>query len=110
LDNCEEKRMFERFYLGMSAIIRPEKTDTEVQALTTDISAGGAFFQDVSVFQEGMKLKIELIIGNETVKKLTGSISRIKLQGKVVRCTGGGAAVRFQDNYEIIPLRSRADN
>ncbi len=110
MNNYEEKRMFERFNLGMSAIIKTEKLDKEIQAITTDISAGGALFKDISILKEGMKLKIELLIGNETVKKITGSISRIKLLGKVVRCTSESVAIRFHDNYEILPVRSYMNN
>lgn len=108
MESYEKKRMFERFDLSMAAVINSGKKDQEIKAVTRDISAGGAFFKDISELNEGMKVKIELIIGNETVKKLTGSISRVKLLGKVVRCSSEGVAVKFNGNYEILPVKSQS--
>jgi len=107
MEPYEKKRLFERFDLAMTGVINSGSIDREIKAVTRDISAGGAFFKDVSELDEGMKVKIELVIGNETVKKLTGSISRVKLLGKVVRSSPEGAAVKFNGNYEILPLRSQ---
>ena len=52
-----------------------------------------------------MKVKVELVIGNETVNQLTGACSRIKMRGKIMRCSSGGVAVRFNDSAEIISGR-----
>jgi len=105
-----KRRLFNRFDLSMSAVIMSEKMNWEVKALTRDISAGGAFFQEVSIFEEGMKVKVELLIGNKTVNMLTGSCSRIKMSGKIMRCSSGGTAIRFNDSAEIISVRSHVNH
>jgi len=94
----------------MSALVRTEGMDQEVPTITKDVSAGGAYLQNISTLKKNVQVKIELIIGNETVKKLTGSLTRIKICGKVIRCSSDGVAVRFQDNYEILPFRSHMNH
>ena len=100
----EKRRKFERFDLSMPAVIMSEKMDRELKAVTKDISAAGAFFQDVSIFEKGMKVKVELLIGNETVNKLTGSCSKLKIRGKIIRCSSEGVAIRFYDSHAVTSL------
>ena len=104
MNGSEKRRQFDRFDLNMPAVIVSEKMDREVKAFTRDISAGGAFFQDVSIFEQGMKVKVELVIGNETVNQLTGSCSRIKMREEIIRCSSGGVAIRFYDSYAVTSL------
>jgi hypothetical protein len=104
MNSSEKRRKFERFDRSMPAVIMSEKMDREVKAVTKDISAAGAFFQDVSIFEKGMKVKVELLIGNETVNKLTGSCSNLKIRGKIIRCSSGGVAIRFYDSYAVTSL------
>ena len=110
MNSSEKRRKFERFDRSMPAVIMSEKMDREVKAVTKDISAAGAFFQDVSIFEKGMKVKVELLIGNETVNKLTGSCGRIKMSGKIIRCSSGGVAIRFNNSYEGTSVSSQVNH
>ena len=71
----QNKRKFERFDLNCNATIETGEKETKLKLYTRDISAGGAFFQTAQSFEPGMKVRLEIIIENATIKKLTGIIN-----------------------------------
>lgn len=107
---AEDRRKFERFELSFPATITVEEIDQELQVNTKDISAGGAFFHTAELLKKGVKVRIEVIISNDTLKKLTGYESCVKVLGTVVRCEQEGMAVSFDGKEKIMPLRSKMDN
>jgi hypothetical protein len=106
---AENKREFERFDLAFPATVKTESMEKEAQLQTRDISAGGAFLKTFEPLQEGSRVIIEIVISNETLKKLTGYESCIKVSGTVVRSEKEGMAVSFNDQ-KIMPLRSMMDH
>jgi len=107
----ENKRKFERYDLQFPAKIEFAGNDVApLKLYTKDISANGAFFCTAYPLNEGMKVNIEIVIENATLKKLTGYESCIKISGIVIRCETEGMAVTFNGHEKIMPLRSMMDN
>ena len=71
---------------------------------TSNISAGGAFFHTERPLSEGTRLRLNLILVIEKLKKLTGSQCQINVNGTVVRFEEKGMAIRFQLDYEMMPF------
>ena len=71
---------------------------------TRDLCASGAFFYTDKPFAPGTKLKIELVLPIEELKKLKGSYAKVRLGGKVVRKGSDGIAVSFHKNYKILSV------
>ena len=57
-----------------------------------------------------MKVKVEILIGNETVNKLTGSCSRIKMRGEIIRCSSEGVAIRLNDSYAVTSVSRQVNH
>ena len=106
----ENRRVNERFELSFPATLTFGQDGASAELTTRDISAGGAFLHSSQVFTEGTRVKIEIVLSNETLKKLTGYESCVKVQGTVVRSEPGGVAVSFDGEETIIPLRSTMDH
>jgi LuxR family transcriptional regulator, positive regulator of biofilm formation len=106
---AENNREFERFDIEFPATVLAQQLNSRQNISTKDISAGGAFLQTVEPYEEGIKVVLELVISNATIKKLTGCESCIKVNGTVVRSDSNGMAIRFND-HKIMPLRSMMDH
>jgi len=103
----EEQREFERFDLELPTRVEVETSgrENEIFSLkTSNVSAGGAFFHTERPLSEGTRLRLNLILVVEKLKKLTGSQCHIKVNGTVVRFEEKGMAIRFQRNYEMMPF------
>ena len=103
----EEQREFERFDLELPAKVEVETSGraNEIFSLkTSNVSAGGAFFHTERPLSEGTKVKLNLILAIEKLKKLTGSQCHIKVNGTVVRSEQRDMAIRFQRDYEMMPF------
>ncbi len=103
----EKRRQFERFALELPAKLEVEATaqkDEPSSLKTSNISAGGAFFHTARPLSEGTKVKLNIILAIDKLKKLTGSQCHIKVKGEVVRSDEKGMAIRFQGNYKMIPF------
>ena len=72
---------------------------------TSNISAGGAFFHTERPLSEGTRLRLNLILVVEKLKKLTGSQCHIKVNGTVVRFEEKGMAIRFQRDYSMMAAK-----
>jgi len=100
----KERRKYERFILGLSGkmeVVTLGKQEV-IDVVTTDISAGGAFFHSAEPIPEDGQVKLELIVASERLKELTGAQGLIRVEGTVVRSSPKGLAICFQKNHQII--------
>ena len=105
----EDKRVFERFDLKVPARVGIEKAGQrkeEISLLTSNICAGGAFFHTADPLPEGTRVEIDFILSIEKLKKMLDSQCRIIVKGEVVRSGESGIAVRFEEDYEIMPVKA----
>jgi len=104
----EEKRTYERFDLKVPIKIKLDKPETdegEFIFTTNNICAGGAFFHTEKQIPEGMKVNLDFVISIDKLKEFVNSQCRIIVSGEVIRRDSTGMAVRFEEDYEIIPLK-----
>ena len=106
---AEDRRKFERFQISAPAMMEIEEQESAVAIETRDISAGGAFFLSAEPLTAGEKVKIEIVIPNETITNLAGTQFQLKVEGTVIRCESNGIAVKF-NGQEIMPVGSLMDN
>ena len=106
----ENKRAYERFDLEVPARMgilgsAKEKMD-EVSLTTTNICAGGAFLITEAFLPPGTRVKMDFTLSIDKLRELLDSNrSRIKVEGEVIRTDETGIAVRFDEEYEIIPVK-----
>lgn len=101
------KREMERFSLELPAkisVVGGKEESSSLEATTTDISAGGAFFHTDCPFPVGTEMHFDLVLSLDELKKLEGKRASIKLKGAVVRVSEEGMAIAFNEKYEIAPL------
>ena len=107
----EDKRAYERFDLEVPArigIVRSDQADApELALMTSNICAGGAFFTTGEYLPEGTRVKLDFVLTIDKLKEILDSHCRIKVEGEVVRTEEKGIAVRFDEDYEIIPVTGR---
>ncbi|MFC1869177.1 PilZ domain-containing protein [Thermodesulfobacteriota bacterium] len=106
----ENKRAYERFDLSVTVQLGvlgsgQVMKDDEVSLTTSNICAGGAFFVMDDPLPEGTRLKMDFIISIDKLKEMLDSHCRIKVEGEVVRMETSGIAVRFEEDYEINPVK-----
>jgi len=108
----QERRKYTRFALRLPAKMEVVGLgQSEVfHALTSNVSAGGAFFPLGRPFAKGVELRLGMVICSEGLMKLTGAQGLAKLEGTVVRRTLGGMAIRFDEKYEMMTLRKGGNN
>ena len=107
--SADNRRKYERFDVSLQAKLALVEQQHSFDLSTRDISAGGAFFDTEKPVTEGCKVTIEITISNETLKKMTGYGSCIKVDGVVVRSDSDGIAVSFK-GHEIVPVKYVHDN
>lgn len=106
----EDKRAFERFDLKVPIKMRLEEASSENAEFTfttSNICAGGAFFRTDSPIPEGTRVYLDFVISIEKLKELLDSQCRVVVGGRVVRREGAGIAIRFDEDYEIIPVKGQ---
>ena len=105
----EDKRAYERFDLEVPASIGFARSDQEemdlVSLKTINICAGGAFFKTDDPLPPGTRVKLDLTLSIEKLKELLDSHCRIKVEGEVIRSEGSGIAIKFDEDYEITPVK-----
>jgi len=102
-----EKRRLERFDLVMPAAIEfvnEDQDDRMINLLTTNICSGGAYFYTNQPLPEGTKVKLDLVLPLENLRKLKKEYKQafIKVTGEVLRTEAEGMAICFDKNYQII--------
>ena len=104
----DDKRTFERFDLQVPVKVGIRGTDhesVEVSLLTRDICAGGAYMETKTPLPEGTKVKVDFVLSIEKLKEMLDSHCRVIVEGEVIRAEGKGIAIRFEDDYQIMPIK-----
>jgi hypothetical protein len=99
----EDRREHERFDMALPARIAMVTSEGEciLDALTADICAGGAFFHTEEIICVGTAVVVDLKVGRESLKELSGSNTLIRVTGRVARSDSAGTAIIFDKNYQI---------
>jgi hypothetical protein len=101
-----EKRSMERFGLELKARVSLRTNDRDrkwISVITSNICAGGTFLETRHPFRIGAKLNFEAVLPlSGKTSKLKNAL--IKTSGVVIRTEEVGMALRFNDEYEILPL------
>ena len=104
----KEQRRLERFQLELPAkieVLRQAQEKEVLDLLTKNICAGGAFFHTTNPLPNGTRVKIDLILPLDKLKKLKDfDKAYIKVNGTVIRSESAGMAICFNEDYEITPL------
>lgn len=103
----KERRKLERFILRIPARIEAVisiNTRRTLDLLTSNVSAGGAFFPGGEGLPEGTAVKVDLKLPVERFRALVdcNEVS-VKLNGTILRCGSAGMAVGFDTNYHFVP-------
>jgi len=95
----------ERFNLELPAHMSTADQEEikSVNAVTSDISAGGAFFNTDSSLPVGTRMAIDLVLPLDELKRIEGKRANISIKGHVVRIDRKGMAVRFDRRFRISP-------
>jgi hypothetical protein len=106
-----EHRHFERFDLGLPSriTIQGRKRNIEngpLDLTTENISSGGAFFYTDQTLPEGTEVVVDIVLPLEKLKKAKGTHARVNVEGVVLRAGAEGMAVRFNKNFNILPVGS----
>ena len=96
----------ERFSLELKARVSLKNNDRDrkwVNVLTSNICAGGTFLRTRQPFPVGTRVNLEVVLPLRK-KKSSLKDSLIKISGMVIRTEEAGMALRFDDEYQILPL------
>lgn len=114
----KEHRKSERFTLKLPARIEMDSGQGRriFDLQTSNICVGGAFFPTTQPIAEGTRGKIDLLLSLDN--KLKTILDKLKLYGQahimvkgtVVRSESIGMAVRFDEDYQIIPLQGLSNS
>jgi len=101
-----ERRRLERFDLVLPAAIELSNEHYEermINLLTTNVCSGGAYFHTNQPLPEGTKVKLDLVLPLEKLKKIKAEHKKvlIKVTGKVLRTESEGMAICFDRDYRI---------
>jgi len=106
----EDKRTYERFDLEVSGnigLLNQDQTKMDMVSIKTiNICAGGGFFKTEASIPSGTRVKLELKLAIDKLKEMLDSHCRILVEGEVIRTGENGIAIKFDDNYELIPVTS----
>jgi hypothetical protein len=101
--------MLERFGLELKARVSLRSNDRDrkwINVMTSNICAGGTFLLTRQPLRIGAKLYFEAVLPLSR-KNSERKNSLIKTSGVVIRTEEEGMALRFDDEYEILPLPER---
>ena len=100
-----ERRKMERFSLelptSLLATSQSEKSEP-IELLTSNVCAGGAFYNTEKPLPSGIELRINIIIPLDKLKNIEGKRSRIEVLGSVIRTDQQGMAICFDKKYRIL--------
>ncbi len=110
-DLIYERRRLERFNLEVPArieILSGEQNPEILEMNTKDVSAGGAYFRTKRALPEGTRVRIDIILPLDRLRKLKDACKGlIKVTGTVLRSEPTGMAVSFDEGYLITPFGER---
>ncbi|UCB50191.1 MAG: hypothetical protein JSW56_04785 [Deltaproteobacteria bacterium] len=96
----------ERFSLELKTRVSLKSNDRDrkwVNVLTSNICAGGTFLLTRQPFPVGTRVNLEVFLPLRE-KKSSLKNSLIIISGVVIRSEEAGMALRFDDEYRILPL------
>ena len=110
----KERRKLERYKLRVPATIEVADASGQRDTLrleTKDISADGAFIESLEQIDEGMHLKLEIVLSVDRLRELIGAEKKVglRLEGTVIRKDPSGIAVLFDKKYQIKALNNHSD-
>jgi len=105
----KENRKIERYALHIPITINtPDNKQRRLNDITTrDISSGGVFIESDSLnLNPGSKVHVEMVLTVEKLKELFEVSNKVILEvdGLITRATSHGIAVKFTNDYSIMPL------
>ena len=106
--NTIEHRKMERFPIQLPARLLPVDDAEEqeaIEVLTSDVCAGGAFFQTDQPLPLGAEVKLKMVLPLDELKKLEGKKAFIEVSGAVIRSTKTGMAICFDKGFKMSPIR-----
>lgn len=97
----------ERFLLELPTDIstseRGAGTDV-IHLSTSNVCAGGAYFRTGGILPVGTEVEVDLILPLDEMKKMESRRTLIKVTGVVVRTEEDGMAIRFDNEFKMVPL------
>ena len=105
------RRKLERFDLQFQTLVSEYKGECapeKMNLLTTNISSSGTFLRSAHPLPVGTKVKLDLVLSLDELKKVKGKRTLIEVSGKVIRNGGGGMAVCFAEDCKISPIAGTA--
>ncbi|MBA7564396.1 hypothetical protein ES708_06059 [subsurface metagenome] len=75
-----------------------------LDVITSDISAGGAFFHTDKPLPVGTEMYVDMVLPLDELKKIEGKRANIKVKGAVIRTGERGMAISFDKKYRISPM------
>jgi len=104
----KEQRKLERFDLNIPAkleLVTSDQGETLLNLLTTNICSGGAYFHTTQPLPQGTKVRIDLVLPLDKLKKLKHECRQayLKVTGTVLRSESEGMAICFDEDYQIRP-------
>lgn len=104
-----ERRRERRYSISVPAELKvgSGKESKVLELRTRDVSSAGAFLDTPELIDVGTAVRVELFISAmsllEIIKATSGA--RIRVTGRIVRCTPEGVAVEFAKGFRIRPMR-----
>jgi hypothetical protein len=101
-----ERREYERFDLRLPAQVEIFGSNGKeiFHELTSDLSAGGVYFNIRNPISEGTQVRLKLSVLSERLRELTGAEGFVEVEGVVIRCRSTGIAICFNGDYQIARL------
>ena len=103
--SVRERRKYERFSLKLPTRIdlkTPGHEQGTLECMTSDISAGGAFFCTDKKISEGTRVKLDIVVSTDWLKNLTGAQAHLEVAGTVVRSAPRGVAISFDGEHRFL--------
>lgn len=105
--SINEKRTMERFPLEVPSkitILNDSEEGETFELMTSNVCAGGAFFNTARSLPIGTEVKVDMIPPFDALIKSEGKKVHIKIFGEVIRNNSTGMAISFEKNYKIKSL------
>jgi hypothetical protein len=103
----KDKRRLKRFDLKIPATIELMDSDRKegiVNLRTSNMCSSGAYFHTTKPLPEGTRVKIDLVLPLDRLKRLEDGCKRayIKITGRVLRSGSKGMAICFDEDYQLV--------
>lgn len=103
----KDQRQIERFSISIPAkvgIDGESGSSGDQLLLTRDVSAAGAYFFTVTPFPVGTNVIVEMILLPQHKTNSKARHAKVTITGSVLRTDSQGMAVRFDDEYKMVPI------